>query len=325
MSKITSLSVQSYNVKTVENGIALKLAVCGMVRGKCQALFSLVPHLMSYREPKLRELRGMLEGRSIEASRGWLDTFNSVDFAQRSADTAFDCRADYDGLEQSIAAHRVNVVDTLNEQSREQFHAEALAAFDARVAELRAKEVRYCPLSYFGLPLVDAMARQRDRLQARMTSYAERGEFSALVTKEMGGRGVFWFICIRKGSEVIDRDMHYSGAEFAERRALAMLDKVAPPVPVAEPVAQDLNSGDACKDAWHAIACAKKLTMFNEAGAVLTLDLPGDDEGFVFVMYARLPGIHMRHTLAASVTNVQRLCAHWTGFVESVRAAAASN
>ena len=140
MSKITSLSVQSYNVKTVENGIALKLAVCGMVRGKCQALFSLVPHLMSYREPKLRELRGMLEGRSIEASRGWLDTFNSVDFAQRSADTAFDCRADYDGLEQSIAAHRVNVVDTLNEQSREQFHAEALAAFDARVAELRAKK-----------------------------------------------------------------------------------------------------------------------------------------------------------------------------------------
>lgn len=86
---------------------------------------------------------------------------------------------------------------------------------------------------YKNLPLVDAMARQRDRLFSRATSYVARGEYSALVTKEQGVQGVHWFIAIRKGTEVIARDIHYAGAEYARKRAVAMLDVHAPIVEVS--------------------------------------------------------------------------------------------
>lgn len=77
--------------------------------------------------------------------------------------------------------------------------------------------------------------------------------------------------------------------------------------------------------ARQAIDCAVEQTSGEAEGAVLTLDYTGAEQGYVFVMYATVDGLNMRHTLAASVTDVKRLCAHWAGFVENVRAARIAN
>lgn len=77
--------------------------------------------------------------------------------------------------------------------------------------------------AYRDMPLSDAMQRQRERLFARMSYYAERGTYSALVTKESGLTGVFWMIVIRNGSEVMAKDIHYAGPDHAQRRADMML------------------------------------------------------------------------------------------------------
>jgi hypothetical protein len=62
---MVSLSLQS--IKT-EGRKYPAIAVCAMINGKCQAVCSIVPYLNGHNLPSLRELRGILEGRSIVAS-----------------------------------------------------------------------------------------------------------------------------------------------------------------------------------------------------------------------------------------------------------------
>lgn len=61
----------------------------------------------------------------------------AVEFAQASAEAAFDCwRGDYATLQDAIDSHSDNVRDTLNDEHSAQFEYEAFKAFDARVALL---------------------------------------------------------------------------------------------------------------------------------------------------------------------------------------------
>lgn len=126
---VTGLATASYTTR--RNGRAFTaVAVCGNVGGKVEALFSLVG---SAKVPAQRELRGLLEGRSVVAAAPWA-CFDAVDFGTRSAETAFDTAAEYDGLLYAVAAHRENVIDTLRENDRSHLQPQALAAFDARCA-----------------------------------------------------------------------------------------------------------------------------------------------------------------------------------------------
>jgi hypothetical protein len=105
-------------------------------------------------------------------------------------------------------------------------------------------------IAYNGMPLSDAMQRQRERLFARMTHYAENGAYSALVTKETGLQGVFWMIVIRKGSEVIAKDIHYAGPDHAQRRADQMLSASVP---------RDVRRTDTPHDHWN---CPHHMAVF---------------------------------------------------------------
>lgn len=61
---------------------------------------------------------------------------DALSFARTSANIAVDCAADYDGLENSIASHRENIRDTLNEEGASEHEAECFAVYDARILEL---------------------------------------------------------------------------------------------------------------------------------------------------------------------------------------------
>jgi hypothetical protein len=80
--------------------------------------------------------------------------------------------------------------------------------------------------AYKHMPLDGALERQRERLFAKMTHYAEIGSYSVLVTKDVGLRGPFWHICIRDGSHVLNTDVHYAGPDHAQRRGADMLAKL---------------------------------------------------------------------------------------------------
>lgn len=80
--------------------------------------------------------------------------------------------------------------------------------------------------AYKNMPLSEVLDRQRSRLFAKMTHYAEVGEYSALVYKDVGMRGPFWHIGIRKGQQVLTTDIHYAGPDHAQRRAAEMLAAV---------------------------------------------------------------------------------------------------
>lgn len=99
------------------------------------------------------------------------------------------------------------------------------------VAVASYANVERAPQAYRDMPLSDVLARQRERLFARMTSYTERGAYSALVYKDVGLRGPFWYITVRKGSQVLSNDIHYAGPDHAAQRAEEMLCKVAGPAP----------------------------------------------------------------------------------------------
>ena len=61
----------------------------------------------------------------------------AVEFAQASAEAAFDCwRGDYATLQDAIDSHSDNVRDTLNDEHSAHFEYEAFKAFNARVALL---------------------------------------------------------------------------------------------------------------------------------------------------------------------------------------------
>jgi hypothetical protein len=70
---------------------------------------------------------------------------DALSFARTSANIAVDCAADYDGLEKSIASHRENIRDTLNEQGSPEHEAECFAIYDARILELRPAPVEAVP------------------------------------------------------------------------------------------------------------------------------------------------------------------------------------
>ena len=62
----------------------------------------------------------------------------AVEFAQASAEAAFDCwRGDYATLQDAIDSHGDNVRDTLNDERSAQYEYEAFKAFEERVALLR--------------------------------------------------------------------------------------------------------------------------------------------------------------------------------------------
>ena len=66
----------------------------------------------------------------------------AIEFAESSAEMAFDQRSEYGTLADAIASHADNVRDTLNDERSAQHEPDAFAAFDARVARLHAAEVR---------------------------------------------------------------------------------------------------------------------------------------------------------------------------------------
>jgi len=66
----------------------------------------------------------------------------AIEFAESSAEMAFDQRNEYGTLADAIASHADNVRDTLNDERSAQHEPDAFAAFDARVARLHAAEVR---------------------------------------------------------------------------------------------------------------------------------------------------------------------------------------
>jgi hypothetical protein len=66
---------------------------------------------------------------------------DALSFARTSANIAVDCAADYDGLDNSIASHRENIRDTLNDEGASEHEAECFAIYDARILELRPAPV----------------------------------------------------------------------------------------------------------------------------------------------------------------------------------------
>lgn len=69
-----------------------------------------------------------------------MDKEQAIEFAKASACGAFDQAPAYGGLENSIASHRENVRDTLNDEGAADFEADAFSAFDAEVSRLRNQE-----------------------------------------------------------------------------------------------------------------------------------------------------------------------------------------
>ena len=57
----------------------------------------------------------------------------ALDFAQASAETAFDDWKPYGSLLGSVCAHRINVVDTLREYQAAAHVSAALALFDEQI------------------------------------------------------------------------------------------------------------------------------------------------------------------------------------------------
>lgn len=109
------------------------LHIGGIVGGVAVRICSLPAYLNGGKTPSARELRGIIEGRSVVAAAPWA-CFDAVAFGVTSAETAFDTAAEYDGLLYAVAAHRENVIDTLRENGRSHLQPQALAAFDARCA-----------------------------------------------------------------------------------------------------------------------------------------------------------------------------------------------
>jgi hypothetical protein len=67
-------------------------------------------------------------------------------FVKTSALTAVDCEKDYGGLEKSIASHRVNVRDTLNEYGIAHFYNDAVALYDKEIDALTGHEYQFTTL-----------------------------------------------------------------------------------------------------------------------------------------------------------------------------------
>ena len=116
------------------------LHIGGTIGGKAQRICSLPAHLNNREVPNARELRGIIEGRSIVKAAAWTavdgTAFDAIGFANTSAETAIDTQNEFDSLVAAVAAHRENVIDTLRENDRSHLRAKALEAFDSRVEKL---------------------------------------------------------------------------------------------------------------------------------------------------------------------------------------------
>ena len=314
---MVSLSLQS--IKT-EGRKYPAIAVCAMIKGKCTAVCSIVPYLNGHNLPSLRELRGIVEGRSIVAASKWTEVdgtaFDAIGFAVTSANCAFDEGGD---LLAEVNAHRENVIDTLRENDRSHLQAKALAAFDAQIAKL-------APALY----AVQGVAVERD---------STAGDNGALVDVSRvlvdGGvighvfaaphRGRVEFKAQALGGELVAWNSDFTGAVralAAHARYQSAAAKVGP-----KEEATDLGGNDPLRKARHAVDCALENTPGDDVGAVLTIDYPGVEQGFMFVMHGpkNAEGVRPVHTLAASSTSVQRLMQHWAGFVDNLRAAMTNN
>jgi hypothetical protein len=299
----------------------VRLHIGGMVNGKPQAICSLPAYLNGGKVPAVRDMRGILEGRSIVAASKWTEVdgtaFDAIGFAVTSANCAFDEGGD---LLAEVNAHRENVIDTLRENDRSHLQAKALAAFDARIAEL-------APALY----AAEGVTVERE---------SSAGSNGALVDVERvtldGGvighvfaavnRGRVEFKAQTLGGELAAWNSDFTGAVRAlvahARHAAAVTASQAKTGPHEE--AYNLGSTDALRNAQHAIDCALEQTDGAEVGASLVLDLPTVEQGYTFVMWATVNGQNMRNVLRADATDVKRLMAHWAGFVENVRAALAA-
>jgi hypothetical protein len=283
----------------------VRLHIGGMVNGKPQAICSLPAYLNGGKVPAVRDMRGILEGRSIVAASKWTEVdgtaFDAIGFAVTSANCAFDEGGD---LLAEVNAHRENVIDTLRENDRSHLQAKALAAFDARIAEL-------APALY----AVEGVTVERE---------SSAGDNGALVDVERvtldGGvighvfaavnRGRVEFKAQTLGGELAAWNSDFTGAVralVAHARHAAAVARTAP-----------------LRTAQQAIEMALEQTDGAEVGASLVLDLPTVEQGYTFVMWATVNGQNMRNVLRADVTDVKRLMAHWAGFVENVRAALAA-
>ena len=189
---VTGLYMGSYTT-TRSNGNKIQpIAVGGKVGGKVVMLFSLLPRMTGYKMPALRELRGMLEGRSIVAAAEWanVENFDAIGFAVRSADEAQDQIKEYSSTAKAVASYRQNVIDTLRENDRSMFQEKALAAFDARIAELFPAPVAAKP--------VEVIIRRTKLFFDGLKGEAPAGatyEFDALTNREFmkhfGHRGLY--------------------------------------------------------------------------------------------------------------------------------------
>ena len=116
------------------------LHIGGIVGGKAMRICSLPAHLNNRTTPNARELRGIIEGRSIVAAAPWTavdgTAFDAIGFAITSAETALDTANEFDSLIAAVAAHRENVADTLRDNDRMMYYVQAINAFDTRMAEL---------------------------------------------------------------------------------------------------------------------------------------------------------------------------------------------
>jgi hypothetical protein len=295
-----------------EQGV-LRIGVYDTKR-KTGAICSLPARLNGHNIPALRALRGIVEGRSIVAASKWTavdgTAFDAIGFAVTSANIAFDEGGD---LLAEVNAHRENVIDTLRENDRTHLQAKALAAFDARIAEL-------APALY----ALEGVAVERDStagdngalvdVERVMVDGAVIGHVFAGVN-----RGRVEFKAQALGGVLVAWSDDFIGAVralAAHARYSAAAAKVGP-----KEEGYNLAHVDPLRTAQHAMDCALDQTPGDDVGASLTLDLPTVEQGYTFVMWAEVKGGTMRHTLRADVTDFKRLCLHWSGFVENVRAA----
>jgi len=89
-------------------------------------------------------------------------------------------------------------------------------------------------MAYRDMPLSDVLKRQRERMFAKMHHYEEQGEYSVLVTNEVGMRGPYFYIVVRNGQQVVATDIRYSPAGVLPCAA-AMLRDAIPVTALASP------------------------------------------------------------------------------------------
>lgn len=267
------------------------LHIGGTIGGKAQRICSLPAHLNNREVPNARELRGIIEGRSIVAAAPWTavdgTAFDAIGFAVTSAHTAFDTVNEFDSIIAAVAAHRENVIDTLRENDRSHLRAKALEAFDACTAKLS-------PLFAMEGVTVERDSTAGDNgglvdVERVMVDGAVIGHVFAAAN-----RGRVQFKAQANGGALVAWSDDFTGAA----RLLAAHSRMASP-------ATDYSA------AMDMVDAATALTAGAEHGAALAVI--NGAQGNEFVMWT---ATH-RHALLCAATDQARLNAHWEGFVQT--------